>query len=208
MRAWIFLASGLLSTGVLWANADAELRRFYQQVERFDARFEQRLLDEDGDTLEVYSGHFSLARPGRFSWIYESPYPLQLGSDGQTLWHYDIDLRQMTLRDADAVLAGTPAELLGGDSRRLEQFNITSGEASGELYWVVLTPKSDDTDFASIRIGLADGVPRSMELADRLGQITRMAFFDVQVNQELPVDRFALQLPAGVDVVDDRASAP
>ena len=202
MRA---LLAGLLCLPA--AALAGALEDFQREVMRFDARFEQRLLDDDGSTLESYRGQMSLARPDRFLWQYESPYALQLGSDGQTLWHFDQDLRQITLRDAGPALAGTPAELLGGDPARLDDFEIRDEGRVDGLRWTELRPRSDDSDFELVRIGFEGTVPRAMQLRDRLGQITHMRFEQVQVNEQSPADRFELQIPEGVTVVDERAGS-
>ena len=194
----------LLLPALAWAGPEADLRTYYRDVEALSGEFVQRLQDDDGSTLERYEGRFWLQRPGRFLWVYESPYPLELGSDGVTLWHFDVDLRQITLRDAAAALSGTPAELLGGELAQLDRYRITPQAPADGLDWLELTPEQAESDFATIRIGLKGGEPRQMELADRLGQLTVIRFENLKRNPEIAAERFTLQVPDKTTVVDER----
>ncbi len=206
MRA-LFPALGLLlCAGVALADPLEDLRGFYRAVGSLAADFEQRLVDEDGETLERYAGRLWLQRPGRFLWQYDAPYDLRLGSDGKQLWHYDVDLRQVTLRDARQSLSGTPAELLGGDVTMLDNYRFEPLPDAEGLSWLRLIPRDTESDFARIRIGLADGQPRQVLLEDRLGQFTRLRLIDLRPNVEMDPARFQFKAPPGVTVVDERAA--
>lgn len=195
---------GLCLSLAAHASPEAELRQFYASVQALQGRFVQRLQDDDGSTLERYEGQFWMQRPGQFRWEYSSPYPLNLGSDGQTLWHHDVDLRQITLRDASATLAGTPAQLLGGDVSQLEAYRLESLPPRDGLQWLGLTPREAESDFAQIRIGLKRGEPREMRLADRLGQITAIEFLALETPSTIDAKRFSWDVPSGTTVVDER----
>ena len=199
---WI---ASLLWAGVALADPQADLRRFYTEVQSLEADFEQRLMESDGETLERYAGRLWLQRPNRFLWQYDTPYELQLGSDGQQLWHYDVDLRQVTLRDARQSLSGTPAELLGGDLSQLDHYELQRLADADGMEWLRLTPRDAESDFADIRIGMQDGAPRRVLLEDRLGQLTELTLHDVRRNVDIAARRFQFEVPEGVTVVDDRA---
>lgn len=207
MRVAIYLASSvlLLFSAVAAAQPLDDLKAFYRDVTSLSGDFEQRLLDEDGETLERFAGRFWMQRPGRFLWRYDTPYEQQIGADGETLWHYDVDLRQVTKRDAKTSLSGTPAELLGGDLSQLDSYQLTHLEDADGLQWLQLLPKSDSSDFAQIRIGLAKGQPARVVLSDRLGQTTTMSLHDLKRNPDIDSARFDLTVPDGVTVVDERS---
>jgi outer membrane lipoprotein carrier protein len=44
------------------------------------------------------SGSFAFQRPGRFRFVYAAPLPQTIVADGKTLWLYDEDLNQVTVR--------------------------------------------------------------------------------------------------------------
>lgn len=49
-----------------------------------------------------------LSRPGKFVWRIEKPYKQQLVGDGEKVWMYDPDLRQVTVRKFDALRLAAP----------------------------------------------------------------------------------------------------
>ncbi len=206
MRGLIPALGLLLWSGAALADPLEDLRGFYRTVGALTADFEQRLIDEDGETLERYAGRLWLQRPGRFLWLYDAPYDLRLGSDGRQLWHYDVDLRQVTLRDAKQSLSGTPAELLGGDLAMLDNYRFERLPDADGLAWLRLIPRDTESDFSQIRIGLLKGQPRRVHLEDRLGQLTQLRLIDLRPNVEIDPGRFLFKAPQGVTVVDERAA--
>ena len=85
MRFFLLLALLLSGPTALASSALDDLKQFYRGVEALAGDFEQRLLDEDGETLERFAGRFWMQRPGQFLWLYDTPFEQQLGSDGETL---------------------------------------------------------------------------------------------------------------------------
>lgn len=208
MRVLIF--AGLLLAMNLAQAADGatELQRFYDRLLDLETRFEQTQYDEAGKVMQVTLGNFSLARPDRFRWEYVTPYMQTMVSDGRTFWFYDVDLAQVTKRRAADALQGTPALLLSGGPALKQQFTLSSqGQKDGQS-WVRLVPKSREGDFSEIRLGLSDGLPRTMELRDNLGQFTRIVFSGIRINPGLKPDHFAFKPPAGVEVVDADIAMP
>jgi outer membrane lipoprotein carrier protein len=158
--------------------------------------------------MQVTLGNFSLARPDRFRWEYVTPYMQTLVSDGRTFWFYDVDLAQATRRRAADALQGTPALLLSGGPALAQQFSLSHDGSREGLLWVRLKPKAKEGDFNEIRLGLADGQPRVMELHDTLGQRTLIRFTGMRINGGLPPAHFSFKVPAGVEVVDADAMPP
>lgn len=209
MKFWLALTLLAISLPLKAAQGIAELERFYDQLIDLRTVFEQTQYDELGTVMQASSGEFLLSRPDRFRWEYRKPYAQTMVSDGHTFWFYDVDLAQVTRRGAADALQGTPALLLSGGPALRQQFNLSDqGQKSG-LSWVQLLPKTKDSDFSEIRLGLANGLPREMELRDNLGQLTRIRFSATQLNSGLTAGLFSFKVPAGVEVVDgDAAAAP
>jgi outer membrane lipoprotein carrier protein len=200
-------ALALLVTPVAFAGGIQSLEQFYEQVSSLEARFEQTQVNEDGDVMQQASGIFLLDRPNRFRWEYRKPYEQVIASDGDTFRFYDVDLEQVTIRDVDQSLQATPAVLLAGGASLEDEFSLSAGREDEEIDWVTLTPRSDQSDFRAIRIGLDGQRPVRMELDDQLGQTTRIRFFDIRTNKALGGERFSLAIPDGVEIVDGRRAA-
>ncbi len=178
-----------------------QLTEFLTNVETMSARFSQTLLDEDLAVVEVSAGNFAISRPGRFRWDYTEPYEQLILADGDRLWIYDAELEQASVRTVDAVLATTPAMLLSGDTDISAGYEIVDRGLEDDVMWAELTPRTDEAEFVRLRLGFMGGEIRVMELFDRLGQTTRVEFFDVVRNPVLGGELFNFSPPDGVDVI-------
>ena len=187
------------------ASAEAELRQFVENVRSFSGRFTQVQLDENGELVSSGAGLVAIARPGRFRWSYDQPYEQLMVCDGQTIWAYDPDLKQVTVRPAGETLAGTPAELLAQNARLSENFVTRDlGEKDGQRV-VLLEPRSEQSDFRSIELALRNGVPQRLKFSDPLGGSTVVELRDLKVNVAIPNAQFQFTPPKGVEVVTGEA---
>jgi outer membrane lipoprotein carrier protein len=164
------------------------------------AEFRQSVTDANGAPMESSEGTVSLARPGRFRWDYRVP-PQLIVCDGETVWFYDVDLAQVTVRPAAETLAGTPALLLAGQGDLSGSFEIAEGGIADGLAWSRLTPKGADGDFRELRVGIEGSELRRMTVVDRLGQTTRLEFSNIERNPRFEEGAFRFTPPPGVDVV-------
>jgi outer membrane lipoprotein carrier protein len=200
----VVAAACLLALPVLAQGQARDVERVQRYVERLStlrAEFRQQVLDDTGSVREEAQGTLMLQKPGRFRWEYRSPSEQLLVSDGSTVWLYDVDLDQVTVRDVGQSLSTTPAMLLSGQGSVAEAFTVSDGGQAEGMDWVELTPKLDETDFREVRLGFRGRELERMELVDRLGQTTRIQFLDVERNPKLPPDSFTFVPPPGVDVV-------
>jgi len=182
------------------AGATQRVQVFLRELTGLRAEFRQSVTDARGRVIENSEGTVSLARPGRFRWDYRVPEQL-IVSDGVTVWLYDIELEQVTVRAADQALAGTPAMLLAGQGDFGDEFLVTDAGDDGGLAWCQLTPRRPDGDFRELRLGFDGRELRRMTLFDRLGQTTELQFMQVERNPRFEDSLFKFKPPPGVDVV-------
>lgn len=184
------------------------LRAFYDSVETLSADFTQLQVDANGEVFQRMSGRFLLARPEQFRWEYTKPYQQIIVSNGEIFSFYDVGLEQVTIRPIGNSLRTTPAQLLAGGAALEDAFEVVDGGRHDGLAWVRLTPLGKSSDFNQIRIGLDGNLPVAMQLDDKLGQTTRIRFDNITINQGIADQRFSLDIPEGVTVVDGRKGAP
>ncbi len=182
------------------AVAASRVEDFLGQLTGLRAEFRQTVTDARGRLLERAEGSVALARPGRFRWDYRVPEQLII-SDGVTVWLYDVELEQVSVRAAGDALAGTPAMLLAGEGDLNGDFEITDAGQQDGLDWSRLTPRRADGDFREVRLGFAGRELRRMTLFDRLGQTTVLEFLQVERNPRFDSSLFEFEPPPGVDIV-------
>jgi outer membrane lipoprotein carrier protein len=177
-----------------------QLRNLLQPISSLSAQFKQQVTDADGFQLQQSEGLFQVAQPNNLRWIVEQPMPQQVISNGLTLWLYDPDLEQVIVQPFDASIESTPAILFSGDLTRLDSAYFIR-QLSPDVFQ--LTPEQGGSLFSELQIIFVDQLPASISLTDSLGQVTRIAFSDVQLNPSLPAALFEFEIPGDIDVINN-----
>lgn len=203
MQRWLLLFSlivGLLVSSLAQSAGLDQLKAFLKANQTAQGAFTQSVINKNGRKGQQSAGSFAFARGGKFRWIYEKPYAQILVSDGNKMWSYDPELKQVTVRKAGNALGSSPAALLAGGE--LEQnFNLQeAGVVAGQSY-VEATPKAKDSSFNRVKIGMVEGKPQSMEIHDNFGQTTLLMFQNFEANRSLAPSLFTFVPPKGVDVL-------
>ncbi|WP_192804956.1 outer membrane lipoprotein chaperone LolA [Noviherbaspirillum aerium] len=185
------------------AAALEQFKSFVGTTKSAKGEFTQRqvkMADGSAKVSNESSGTFLFARPGRFIWTYQKPYEQQLQADGEKLYIYDKDLNQVTVRALGNALGSSPAAILFGSNDLEKNFTLKEAGTKDGLEWLEATPKSKDTTFERIGIGLKDGVPVAMELRDSFGQVSLLSFRKFEKNPPMAADQFRFTVPKGADV--------
>ena len=202
------------------ADADSgaeQLRQFVRNSKTAEGDFVQQQLrtpkanesqDKGLKVVRQTQGHFAFQRPGRFVWDPQKPFEQKLIADGKQLILWDKDLNQATFRPAGQALTSTPAAILFGESSLDQHFDLIDGEDRLGMKWVALTPKKDpntkggnDLPYTKISIGMANGLPKALELMDGLGSVVLVTLDKIQLNVTLPANRFNFTPPVGAEVL-------
>lgn len=198
LLSWLLLCTIPSLAGGMPA-ADA-LRQRLSGLDSLSASFEQTLYDAEDEVLQQARGSMLAARPGRVRWQTDAPLEQLIISDSHTLWLYDPDLEQVTVRPFQEDLSKTPAILFIGDLAALEEsYDVTLDE--GQETRFTLTPVSGDSLYANVMLVFDGKMPVGMTLWDSLGQRTVIRFEGVQLNPEWQPGEFVFEPPAGVDVI-------
>jgi outer membrane lipoprotein carrier protein len=190
------------------ATALEQFKSFVATTKAAKGEFVQRQVKRDtgasGSGNSVVSnpatGTFIFARPGKFIWTYQKPYEQLLQADGDKLYIYDKDLNQVTIRKLGNALGSSPAAILFGSNDLEKNFTLKEAGKKDGLEWLEATPKTKDTTFDQIGIGLKDGVPHAMELRDSFGQVSLLSFKKFEKNPAMAAEQFKFVVPKGADV--------
>jgi len=201
----VCLFAGLPAVAFEQEPADAEGERlvhgFLTDVHTLSARFEQSMIDADGEVVERSSGTLDIERPGRFRWLYREPYEQWLVADGLNIWSYDVDLAQVTVKAQAEALSNTPALLLGGSEDALQQFHFGGAMREAGTVWVRMLPVDDSSGFNRVELGFAGGTLSRMVFFDNLEQTTLVALSEVRVNEPIDAAQFEFVVPDDADLV-------
>lgn len=195
------IAATLLIAGTASATALDQFKSFVSGTKSARGEFTQTQVLKT-KTGKTSSGTFVFSRPGKFIWTYQKPYEQLLQADGDTLYLYDKDLNQVTTRKLGGALGSSPAAILFGSNDLEKNFTLSEAGTHDGLEWLNATPKSKDTTFEQIGIGLKDGIPQAMELKDNFGQTVMLKFTSFQRNPALGPQTFKFDVPKGAEVVN------
>jgi outer membrane lipoprotein carrier protein len=195
-------AGALALAGAAQASALEQFKTFVAGTKAARGEFTQQQVRKEGKSkvAPVSTGTFVFARPGKFIWTYQKPYEQLLQADGETLYIYDKDLNQVTTKKLGNALGSSPAAILFGSNDLEKNFTLAEAGVRDGLEWLSATPKTKDTTFEQISIGLRDGVPQAMELKDTFGQTSVLKFTNFQRNPALSSQQFKFNVPKGADV--------
>jgi outer membrane lipoprotein carrier protein len=196
------IAAAMLFAGAAHATALDQFKSFVAGTKSARGEFTQTQVRASGKPGKTSSGTFVFSRPGKFIWTYQKPYEQLLQADGDTLYLYDKDLNQVTTRKLGGALGSSPAAILFGSNDLEKNFTLSEAGTHDGLEWLNATPKSKDTTFEQIGIGLKDGTPQAMELKDNFGQTVMLRFTSFQRNPALGAQAFKFDVPKGAEVVN------
>ena len=203
----LFFAFLILSFNVL-ADGISDLNAFANNISSMSSEFSQVVLDKKGLKLQDVEGVMLFKRPNKFRWDYLKPYQNQIISDGDRLYMYDQDLRQVSINPIAKVAGSTPLLIIAG--KNIEKYftlkNIddqVNNEGNQNIKWVEAVPKEEGAGFSKVILGLTENKLSVMKIVDAFEHITTISFKNAKYNLTLVDNDFLFKLPTGVDVVQN-----
>ncbi len=159
----------------------------------------------------------------KFRWEYQEPSVQEIISDGQTMWVYLPENRQVIESDIsqiDAQQGENPVTFLSGLGNLSRDFSINWGDpriVEAEGYLLQLEPRKASQFIQKIEIVVSEAAVNAWLKKNKTGEIfpilstlvtdpngnkTAIKFRDIQVNQKLSDKLFTFDRPEGVEVVD------
>lgn len=209
-------AQGLTSSQRLDALFE-RVRVEQQAVRSMEARFVQRKQSEMLIEPEVSQGSFSYLAPDRVRWEFVSPNPMTVVIDDErmTTWYRD-------LKRADELAVGRYSERIlqylgasGTLETLLDYFRVqaTFPSEASEPYRLTLDPRypriAKRIESMDVWIDRERFVPVGLRYEEPDGDVTEYRFSEIQINADIPPERFELDLPDDVKrrrLATDRSS--
>ncbi len=201
--------------GALASNVDDVVGRVddrYAKTQDLQGEFTQETIIEGFETGFKSTGRFYLKKPGLLRWDYLEPSKEHIYVDGDEVMMY-VPEHQQVVKGTLTQIAATkgPLALLLGVGKLSKQFTVLeSPEASRDspkIPDLTLIPKADGDTAPTIKKILLQlftdsYLIRTITIFETSGNISRVHFDRIQVNQGLATNLLKFTLPPDVVVVD------
>ncbi len=208
----ILVAQGM---EVLASTVDDVVQRVdesYAKIQDLQGTFTQETIIEGFATGFESTGQFFLKKPGLLRWDYLQPSEEMIYVDGDAVMMYVPEHQQVVKGTLTQIAASKgPLSLLLGVGKLAEQFIVSeaadTSQEQTDVPRIILVPKPDGDTAPTIKEIELHVFPDSyliqdMTIVDANGNISRVRFDHLQVNQGLSDDLLKFTLPPDVVVVD------
>jgi outer membrane lipoprotein carrier protein len=212
---WVMtLVSFLFLLGGAYGNpldADiSQIQKTYDTIRDIQSYFVQESVVKSWSAEQVQKaeGKVFFKKHGKMFWDYQEPAPQQIISDGNTLWFYEPEDKQVTVT---TIGAGFPsqisADLLNGNAQLKRDFDVTdmTSPAEGDAGKLVLQliPRSSQNNLNKIllRLDKKTFLIYQTEVYDLFDNLTRITFSQIQIDTNLADTLFTFTPPPGVEML-------
>lgn len=184
----------------------------YAKTQDLQGTFTQETIIEGFESGFKSTGQFYLKKPGLLRWDYLEPSKEHIYVDGDAVMMYVPEHQQVVKGTLTQIAASKgPLALLLGVGKLSQQFTVLeSPEAANgaqELPDLTLIPKPDGDTAPTIKKIILELFPDSyliqtITIFEISGNISRVRFADIQMNQGLSTDLLKFTVPQDVVVID------
>jgi len=178
----------------------------YGQMKDIHASFKQETFLGLANRTEKAEGEVYIKKGGRMFWDYKLPSSQKIILDGDTLWVYLPDEKQVMKNSFSAVSSHIVVDLFHGKSNIRERFkaslcHLDSAEKIGKILLELLPKEFDPTiKRLVLEIDPAGFLITKTVLEDELGTKTTLMFNQIKVDTGLDNSFFKFTPPPGVEV--------
>ena len=194
-----FIILFFLSLGVCAENN--KLEKILVKLNSFNANFTQIVKDSTDQLIDESIGSVMFMKPNYFRWKYKAPSENEIISDGEFLYLYDPDLKQVIVSKLNKQVGISPAMLLVSDNVH-EFFNTKLISNSSNTKEYEATPKDlDRAFFKQVLFKFNLDQLKEMKIIDNFDNETTIQFSKIIQNQGINVGKFLFNYPDGIDVI-------
>ena len=182
------------------ANSNFELTEKLNKMKSLTGDFKQKVTDQNGAILQEVSGQFFFKKPNLFKWDYLKPLKSQLISDGELLYLYDPDLKQVVISQLKKIGGVSPAMLLV--TKDIESLFKITRIRDKEIDWFKAVPHDPEkANFKEVFINFSHDRLKFMTIIDGFDNKTEIQFIDINQNIKINDAFFLFNTPDGIDVI-------
>ena len=182
------------------ANSNFELTEKLNKMKSLTGDFKQKVTDQNGAILQEVSGQFFFKKPNLFKWDYLKPLKSQLISDGELLYLYDPDLKQVVISQLKKIGGVSPAMLLV--TKDIESLFKITRIRDKEIDWFKAVPHDPEkANFKEVFINFSHDRLKFMTIIDGFDNKTEIQFININQNIKINDAFFLFNTPDGIDVI-------
>jgi outer membrane lipoprotein carrier protein len=122
-----------------------------------------------------------------------------------TLWYYEPDLEQVSIRDFPSDLENNPILLLNDDLQAIaDAYEVNIGYVDEEVRQYLLLPLRPDSSYERFSLTFSGQDLLQMQFESSVGQSTSFFFSNIVNNLEVNPALFQFDVPEDIAVIDSR----
>ncbi len=177
------------------------LEKILTKLNSFEADFIQKVTDSSNQVIDESAGKVMFLKPNFFRWEYEAPSENEIVSDGEFLYLYDPDLKQVIVSKLDRQINMSPAMLLVSDNVN-EFFNTKLISNSKNNTKFIAEPKNEEAAFfKQVIFNFKDNKLDGMKVLDNFDNLTTINFHKIIQNKGINEGKFLFNFPDDIDVI-------
>jgi outer membrane lipoprotein carrier protein len=184
-----------------------EIQSRYEKTNDFEADFIQEYVGKGIRQSSRGEGKVYFKKKGMMRWDYTVPNQ-KLVSDGQKLWYYQPEEKQVLVSDVSSVLKEkTPLAFLAGEGKLNRDFsflNLNESVSQKEDNYVIeLVPKEAIPTLSKLvlTVDKKGYIVLQADVFDGVGNLTRTRFINIKTNVGTPRSFFQFATPPGTEVI-------
>lgn len=191
-----------------------KIQKKYEEIADFHADFTQEAMVKALNKVQKSDGEVWFKRPGKMRWNYHEPFKDEIVSDGNTLWFYNAEEKQVIESPLEKVSGTETTSTLLSGLGNIKQLYKTSFSGSKEFesdgnYLIDLRPKEKGEDYNKVTLSINRNTMMvdTIYLYDPFGNLTKVMLKDVKIDKGVSDSLFNFTVPSGVEVIKPPSSA-
>lgn len=185
------------------ASVKQKLQNILAKTSNYSAEFKQEIIDNEGNLLQSASGLISLAKPNQMRWETQFPDETVLLADGNSVFNLDSAVEQLTIFEQQDIGQNNPLMLLvSDDEEQWKQVTVSQTSTQNQYAIVSVDPASN---IRSVLLTFSQDSLVALESVDIQGQVNKLVFDNVKVNQTMNPNTFKVDVP-DYFIIDDQRS--
>ena len=158
--------------------------------------------DEQGTAVYEAQGAITMTRPNKLRWETTMPDETSLIADGESVWHVDFFVEQVTVMSQQQAIENNPMVLLTSNSEAIwQQYSITQVDDNA----FNVSPTSGNGQIRTLTVQFDEAGLAGLVMLDSQQQQSVIQFTNRKFNAVISPEQFSVAVPDGFMLDDQRS---